>query len=105
MKTKIEDWDESFLEVEDYQVERALTNGALDAIYRARRFGTDFVVEEDGKTRSLGPDETAPYEKHLIEMEKRYFGKLSFRADPGLHAEQFKIVNVATNEELASANG
>ncbi len=41
-------------------------------------------------------------EKHLIEMEKRYFGKLSFRADPGMHAEQFKIQNVATNEELAS---
>jgi len=41
-------------------------------------------------------------EKHLIEMEKRYFGKLEFRADPALHAEQFKIVNVATNEELAS---
>ncbi|MDB6067553.1 MAG: cafA [Pedosphaera sp.] len=40
-------------------------------------------------------------EKHLIEMEKRYFGKLSFRADPALHAELFKIVNVATNEELA----
>ncbi len=41
-------------------------------------------------------------EKLLIEMEKRYFGKLSFRADPALHAEQFKIVNVATNEELTS---
>ena len=41
-------------------------------------------------------------EKHLIEIEKRYFGKLSFRADPALHAEQFKIVNVATNQELAS---
>ena len=36
-------------------------------------------------------------------MEKRYFGKLSFRADPSVHAEQFKIFNVATNEELASA--
>jgi hypothetical protein len=67
MKTKIEEWDESFLDVEDYQVERALTNGALDAIHRARRFGTDFVIEEDGKTRSLRPDETAPYEKHLLE--------------------------------------
>jgi ribonuclease G len=41
-------------------------------------------------------------EKHLIEMEKRYFGKLSFRADTGMHAEQFKIVNVQNNEELAS---
>jgi ribonuclease G len=43
-------------------------------------------------------------EKHLIELEKRYFGKLSFRADPALHAEEFKVVNVVTNEELASAN-
>jgi ribonuclease G len=41
-------------------------------------------------------------EKHLIEMEKRYFGKLSFRADTGMHAEQFKIVNVETGEEVAS---
>jgi len=41
-------------------------------------------------------------EKLLIEMEKRYFGKLSFRADPAFHAEQFKIVNVADNVELAS---
>ena len=44
-------------------------------------------------------------EKLLIELEKRYFGKLSFRADPMFHAEQFKIVNVATNEELASVGG
>jgi ribonuclease G len=44
-------------------------------------------------------------EKHLIEMEKRYFGKLSFRADPAIHAEQFKIVNAVTNEELASVGG
>ena len=41
-------------------------------------------------------------EKLLIEMEKRYFGKLSFRADSACHAEQFKIINVANNEELAS---
>jgi len=44
-------------------------------------------------------------EKLLIELEKRYFGKLSFRADPAFHAEQFKIVNVASNEELASVGG
>ncbi len=44
-------------------------------------------------------------EKHLIEIEKRYFGKLQFRKDPSLHAEQFKILNLATNEELASAGG
>ena len=44
-------------------------------------------------------------EKLLIELEKRYFGKLSFRADPAFHSEQFKIFNVATNEELASVGG
>ena len=41
-------------------------------------------------------------EKLLIDLEKRFFGKLSFRADTGMHAEQFKIQNVMTNEELAS---
>jgi ribonuclease G len=41
-------------------------------------------------------------EKHVIELEKRYFGKLYFRADPAMHAEQFTIVNEANNEELAS---
>ncbi len=41
-------------------------------------------------------------EKLITEMEKRYFGKLLFRPDPAFHAEQFKIMNVATNEELAS---
>jgi ribonuclease G len=41
-------------------------------------------------------------EKLLIELEKKFFGKLSFRADPAMHAEQFKIVNVVTAEELAN---
>jgi ribonuclease G len=41
-------------------------------------------------------------EQLLIELEKRYFGKLSFRADPMFHSEQFKIVNALTNEELAN---
>jgi ribonuclease G len=40
----------------------------------------------------------------LIEMEKRYFGKLSFRADPEFHAEQFKIQNAVTGEEMASVD-
>jgi hypothetical protein len=77
MKTRIETWDESFLDVEDYQVERALTNGALDAIRRARRFGTDFVIEEDGKPKSLKPDKTAPYEKRLLEDLDRLNRKIS----------------------------
>jgi ribonuclease G len=43
-------------------------------------------------------------EKHLIEMEKRYFGKLSFRADPAMHAEQFKIVNVENGQEVETVD-
>ena len=39
----------------------------------------------------------------INEMEKRYYGKLSFRPDATLHAEEFRIINVANNEELARA--
>lgn len=77
MKTRIENWDESFLDAEDYQAERALTNAALDAIRRARRFGTEFVVEEDGKPKSLKPEETAPYEKRLLEDLDRLNRRIS----------------------------
>ena len=41
-------------------------------------------------------------EKLITDLEKRYFGKLLFRGDPSLHAEQFKIHNVTSNEELAN---
>jgi len=44
-------------------------------------------------------------ERLIIEMEKKYFGKLSFRPEPGFHAEQFKIINVEGEEELASVGG
>jgi ribonuclease G len=44
-------------------------------------------------------------EKLIIDLEKRYFGKLSFRADPALHAEQFRIFNGVTNEELGRSGG
>jgi DNA-directed RNA polymerase specialized sigma24 family protein len=78
MSTKtIEDWDESILDVEDYQVERALTNAALDAIRRARRCGTDFVVEEDGRAKSLKPNETAAYEKRFLEDLDRINRKIA----------------------------
>ncbi|HEY6170382.1 MAG TPA: Rne/Rng family ribonuclease [Verrucomicrobiae bacterium] len=42
-------------------------------------------------------------EKIIIEMEKKFFGKISFRSEPSMHAEQFKIINATTNEELASS--
>jgi ribonuclease G len=42
-------------------------------------------------------------EKLITEMEKRYFGRLNFQSDPTLHAEEFRIINVENNEELARA--
>lgn len=36
----------------------------------------------------------------LIELEKKLSGKLSFRADPAFHFEQFKITDALSGEEL-----
>ena len=38
----------------------------------------------------------------IINMEKKYLVKISFRADPELHAEQFKIYNGVTDKEMVS---
>lgn len=42
-------------------------------------------------------------ERLFIEMEKKYFGKLSFKPEPSLHAEEFKIFNAITNSEIHSS--
>ena len=77
MKTKIEEWDESFLDVEDYQVERAATRAALEAINRSRRFGTDYIIEENGRAKSVKSGETDPYEKQLLENLDRLNRKIA----------------------------
>ncbi len=77
MNTGIEDWDESILDLEDYQVERAANRAALDAIDRARRFGTKYVIWEDGRVKSLGPDETEPYRRKLLENVDRLNCKIT----------------------------
>ncbi|MDG1892538.1 MAG: Rne/Rng family ribonuclease [Verrucomicrobiota bacterium] len=40
-------------------------------------------------------------EQLVIQMEKQYFGKLSFRPDPSYHYEEFRIVDLGSNKELA----
>ncbi len=40
-------------------------------------------------------------ENLIKDMEKRYFVKLRFQKDASVHAEEFKILNFATNEELS----
>ena len=71
MKLRVEEWDESILDAEDYRVERALQRGALEALRRARRCGTDFVIREHGQVMSLRPQDAAPYEKSMIENLER----------------------------------
>jgi len=77
MKTKFVEWDESLLDIEDYQVERAATRAALEAIYRTRRFGTDYVIEENGHTKSVKAADTAPYERALLETLERLNRKIA----------------------------
>lgn len=44
-------------------------------------------------------------ERFIIELEKKFFGRISFRPDPGIHAEHFKIINAVSNDEVASIGG
>ena len=83
-------FDDSLFTAELQEILKKRTRDAND-------FQLRIVVHPTVLTRLRSEDE-----KHFIEMEKCYFGKLSFRDDPGMHAEQFKILNVETNEELAS---
>jgi ribonuclease G len=39
-------------------------------------------------------------EEILVGLEQRFSGKLSFRADPAIHREEFKIIDPTTGEEL-----
>ncbi len=77
MKTIIEDWDESILDVEDYQVERALQKGAIDAIRRARQFDTEYVISENGQVKCLRPNETEKYERAALENLERINQKIA----------------------------
>jgi ribonuclease G len=39
-------------------------------------------------------------EEHLVDIERRYAGRLSFRSDPAYHQETFLIINAVSGEEL-----
>src|SRR5689334_9073884 len=94
MKMKFEEWDDSLLDLEDYQVERALTNAALDAIRRARQFGTKYVIWEDERVKSLGPDETGPHEQRLIANVELLNRKIA-----GIQAQQHNALELNERPE------
>ena len=84
---------------------KLLTSEKLSEILKKRaRDESDFqlriVVNPTVLDRLRNEDEAL-----LIALEKKYFGKLSFRSEPSFHSEQFKIFNASTNEELVSVGG
>ncbi|MSU59537.1 MAG: hypothetical protein EXS35_15430 [Pedosphaera sp.] len=71
MKEKYELLDESTMDIEDLESERALQLATISAIHRARQFGTAFVVCEDGQTKDIPADKTKPYEDRLLANAER----------------------------------
>jgi hypothetical protein len=66
MKIQYDLMDESNMDVEDLEAERTLQLAAVDAIRRARRFGTTYVIWEDERVKEVAPGETGPYEERLL---------------------------------------
>ena len=77
MKTEWADLDDSVLDVEDYEVLRDLQLAAVDAIRKARRFGTNYVIWEDNRIKSLKPHETHDYERRALEHVERLNQKIA----------------------------
>ena len=71
MRIKYELLDESSMDLDDLATERDLQLAAVDAIRRARRFGTAYVIWEDERIKQVPPDQTAPYEERLLASAER----------------------------------
>ena len=77
MKTIIEELTDDFLDLEDFQVERSLQFAALDAMDRAKRCGTGFVVWENDRVRVLKSDETGEYRQRATQNLERINKKIA----------------------------
>jgi len=71
MNSKYELFDESTMDIEDLQVERDLQLAAVDAIRRARRCGTYYVISENDQIKEIPGDKTGPYEERLLARAAR----------------------------------
>jgi ribonuclease G len=75
----------------------------LTAILKARpRDDSDFQVKVVCNPRVLDRLRTRD-ERLLIDLEKRFFAKLTFRPDGSFHNEQWIVYNALTNDEIARA--
>ena len=87
MKLKYEVIDESGLDIEDLEVERDMQLAAVDAIRRARRFGTFNVIEEGDQTKRITPDKTGPYEEKLLVEADRLNRRIAELRGPAQNLE------------------
>jgi hypothetical protein len=76
--------DESTMDIEDLEVERDLQLAAVDAIRRARRFGTLYVIRHD---KMIPPDQTGPYEERLLATADRLNRRIAELRGPAQNME------------------
>jgi hypothetical protein len=76
-KLDIVEIDDSQLDIEDLQTERDLQLAAVDAIRRARRCGTYYVIKEDDQIKEIPGDKSGPYEKRLLANAARLDRRIS----------------------------
>jgi hypothetical protein len=71
MNSEFDLLDESTMDLEDLQAERDMQLAAVDAIRRARRFGTFYVIRENNRIKRIPPDQTGPNEERLLAIAAR----------------------------------
>lgn len=99
MKLNFIEIDESEMDVEDLLAERDLQLAAVDAIRRARRCGTYFVISEDDQIKKIPGDKTGPYEERLLASAARLDRRIA-----ELHARQAEEPAAVLNDKPSPEN-
>ena len=85
--------DESTMDIEDLEAERDLQLAAVDAIRRARRFGTYYCIREDNENKKIPPDKTGPYEERLLALAEKHNQRIA-----ELRKDQTTLAPLVLNE-------
>ncbi len=96
MKLEFIEIDESEMDIEDLEAERDMQLAAVDAIRRARRCGTYYVIPEDDQVKLIPGDKTGPYEERLLANAARLDRRIS-----ELQSRQIEESAVILNDKSA----
>jgi hypothetical protein len=99
MNSKYELFDESTMDIEDLEVERDMQLAAVDAIRRARRCGTYYVISEDDQVKEIPGDKTGPYEERLLASAAKLDRRIA-----ELQATQVEESTAVLNDKPAPEN-